>query len=146
MNSDLVGCFGSCRIIQALLDGLTPLLILQTGVHKGDMAWTEEERGGDVVVVEDQVLTGESECDDEKVNEGDGGEVNGFEEQISWPQHTLVVLEIVEMVQKEWNGGHEVVEVEMEGQQGPKLVVGPELEGEDETEWELIPVQVVGDA
>eukprot|EP00435_Cladocopium_sp_Y103_P014683 s3121_g3.t1 len=52
----------------------------------------------------DEVVTGESVCDDEKVSEGDGGEVNDFEEQISWPQHTVVALETVEMVQKEWNG------------------------------------------
>eukprot|EP00435_Cladocopium_sp_Y103_P051457 s4600_g16.t1 len=62
----------------------------------------------------DEVVTGESVCDDEKVSEGDGGEVTGFEEQISWPQHTVVALETVEMVQKEWNGEPEGVEDVME--------------------------------
>eukprot|EP00435_Cladocopium_sp_Y103_P044104 s584_g12.t1 len=52
----------------------------------------------------DEDVTGESVCDDEKVSEGDGGEANDCEEQISWPQHTVVALETVEMGQKEWNG------------------------------------------
>eukprot|EP00435_Cladocopium_sp_Y103_P011555 s5101_g3.t1 len=67
--------------------------------------------------------SGRTECDDEKVNEGDGEEVSGFEEQISWPRHTLVVLEIVEKVQKEWSGGHEAVVDVKEGRHGPKFVV-----------------------
>eukprot|EP00435_Cladocopium_sp_Y103_P061308 s95_g23.t1 len=166
VNSDLVGCCGSCWIIQALLDGLTPLHPSNWGPQGrhgqeevlGRKRSEEETSCGDAEVDAQKrqceegkncrkgecpkVLIGENECDDEKVNEGDGGEVSGFEEQIYWPQHTLVVLEIVEMEQKEWNGGHEVVEVEMEGQQGPKLVVVLELEEEDETEQELIPVQV----
>eukprot|EP00435_Cladocopium_sp_Y103_P039877 s4600_g10.t1 len=63
----------------------------------------------------DEVLIDVNGRDDEKVSEGDGGEVNDCVEQISWPQHTLVALEIVEMVQKEWNGEHEATSAGSKG-------------------------------
>eukprot|EP00435_Cladocopium_sp_Y103_P035041 s2246_g9.t1 len=103
------------------------------GVEGGGAEDEEVEGGGaDVSGVEFQIETAvQTECDDEKVNEGDGGEVNGFEEQISCPRHTLVVLQNEEKGRKEWNGEHEAEEDEREGQQGPKLEVALELWEED---------------
>eukprot|EP00435_Cladocopium_sp_Y103_P013961 s4265_g3.t1 len=105
-----------------------------------------EGDGGEVSGFEEQISWPGTECDDEKVNEGDGGEVSGFEEQISWPRHTLVVSENEEKGRKEWNGEHEAVEEEREGLQGPKLEVALELWEEDEMKKEWVPVPVVDDA
>eukprot|EP00435_Cladocopium_sp_Y103_P011639 s2567_g3.t1 len=184
VNSDLVRCFGSCWILQALRNGLAPFLILQAGIHKGDMArrkfldgrgarrgssaatwratcrkssarrrriarrsivqrWQlrESEAWNDEVWIGGTWIGGTG-SDDEKVSEDDGEEVNDFEEQISWLQHTLIVVEIVEKGRKEWNGEHEVVEDVREGQQGLKLEVDLEL---DESEKEGVPMPVGGD-
>eukprot|EP00435_Cladocopium_sp_Y103_P061910 s1115_g23.t1 len=62
----------------------------------------------------DEVVSGVSVCDDEKVSEGDGVEVSDCEEQISWLQHNVTGLGNVGMAQMEWNDEHVVVEGVME--------------------------------